>query len=75
MRWKSNGTFHRLNRDEKEFLCDIMEHYLAETEEMLETATNDNIFITDTDDLLKVTGLIYTRRKLAYELTEEFDYA
>ena len=75
MKWKSNGTFHRLTKDEKEFLCDLMEHYLAETEDMLETATNDNIFITDTDDLLKVTGLIYVRRELSHRLTEEFDYA
>ena len=75
MKWKTNGTFHRLTKPEKEFLCDIMQHYLAETEEMLETATHDDIFITDAEDLLKVTGLIYTRRKLAYKLTEEFDYA
>lgn len=75
MKWKSNGTFHRLTVTEKEFLCDQMEHYLAETDEMLETATNDTVFITGTDDLLKVTGLIYTRRSLAKGLLEEFDYA
>jgi hypothetical protein len=73
--WKDQATQHWLTKPEKELLCDLMEHYLAESEDMLEAATNDNFFITDTDDLLKVTSTIYSRRRLCYDLTEEFDYA
>lgn len=75
MRWKSwDATFHRLSKEEKQFLGDLIDHWLEEKEYMLETAENDDIFITNVDDLIKVSGSIYHNEMLARALLKEFRY-
>lgn len=73
MRWKAwDATFHRLTVEEKRFLGDLVDHWLAEKDFMLETVAKDEIFITTTEDLLKVSGSIFTDETLARALLQEF---
>ncbi len=75
MRWKSwDATFHRLCKEEKQFLGDLIDHWLEEKDYMLETAQNDDIFITNLDDLTKVSGSIYHNEMLARALLKELRY-
>ena len=75
MRWKSwDATFHRLTREEKDFIADLVDHWLEEKAYMLETAENDDMFIKTTEDLLKVTGSIFHNEMRARALLKELRY-
>ena len=67
-----NVTKHWLNKEQKDFLSDLIDHWLAQKDHMLDTANQDDIFIKSTDDLLKVTCAIYSNESMGRELLKEF---
>lgn len=69
---RPNETKHWLNIEQKAFLSDLIDHWLAQKEAMLDVAHKDDIFINSTDDLLKVTASIYSNEAMGVTLLKEF---
>ena len=61
----------KFNKFEQSLLIDLCEEYLAQVDDMIECACEDDMILTSEEELLEMTNFIYQRREAATKIHKE----